>query len=229
MAAEIGIVIADDHPIFRTGLRQVIEAHASLRIVAEAGDGEAALERIEELKPEVAILDVDMPGRDGFDVARAVRDRRLLTQVIFLTLHKDAQFLNTALSAGVKAYVLKDNAVTEIINSIKTVRAGQSYISPELSTHLIERRRRQEAVARKTPGLDELTPAERKILGLIAEFKTTREIADVLCISPRTVDHHRANMAQKLEPARQPCADAVCRRAPSRLETVRIGSPAFRE
>jgi DNA-binding NarL/FixJ family response regulator len=199
MRAEIGIVIADDHPIVRKGLREVIAADSRLRILAEAEDGESALARIEELRPDIAILDVDMPHRDGFEVARAMRDKRLPTLVIVLTFHKDARFLNTALDAGVKGYVLKDNAVTEIINSVRAVSAGQNYISPELSTLLIERSRRQDALASQTPGLDALTPTERRILTLIAEFKTTREIADVLCISPRTVDHHRANMAQKLE------------------------------
>ncbi len=199
MRADIGIVIADDHSIVRKGLREVIAADSRLTILAEAEDGESALARIEELKPGIAILDVDMPLRDGLEVTRAIRDKRLPTRVIVLTFHKDARFLNAALAAGAQGYVLKDNAVAEIINSINTVWGGRNYVSPELSTHLIERRRRQEVAATETPGLDALTPAERQILGLIAEFKTTREIADILCISPRTVDHHRANMAQKLE------------------------------
>jgi DNA-binding NarL/FixJ family response regulator len=199
MQRAITLVLADDHPIFRQGLRQVIEADRRLHIVAEAADGQTAIDRIEELKPDVAVLDVDMPNRDGLEVARAIRDRRLPTRVIFLTLHKDERLLNTALDAGVNGYVIKDGAVTEIVDSIKAVVAGSHYVSPALSTQLINRGRRISALAGKTPGLDRLTPVERTILGLIAEFKTSREIADILCISPRTVDHHRANMAEKLD------------------------------
>jgi DNA-binding NarL/FixJ family response regulator len=199
MEPTITVVLADDHPIFRHGLRQVIEADRRLEIVAEAADGQTAIDRIEDLKPDIAVLDLDMPNRDGFDVARAIRDKRLPTRVIFLTLYKDERFLNTALDAGVKGYLLKDGAVTEIVDSIMAVVAGSHYVSPALSTQLIERRRRLDAQAGKTPSLNLLTPVERKILGLIAEFKTSREIADLLCISPRTVDHHRANMAEKLD------------------------------
>ncbi|MPZ16401.1 MAG: response regulator [Luteitalea sp.] len=195
----IRITIADDHPIFRQGLRQIIESDPMLEVVAEAGDGHAAIERIEALAPDVAILDVSMPGRDGLEVTRAVRDRRLPTAVICLTMHKDARFVNAALDAGVKGYVLKDSAAAEIVQCTKAVHAGQSYISPVLSTYLITRRQRAEALASRTPGIEDLTATERKVLGLIAELKTTKQIASVLCVSPRTVDHHRANIAAKLE------------------------------
>ena len=199
MPSTITLILADDHPIFRQGLRQVIETDQRLQIVAEAGDGETAIERIETLAPNIAVLDLDMPGRDGLDVARAIRDKRLPTRVIFLTLHKDDRFLNTALDAGVSGYVLKDGAVTEIVEAIKAVHAGSHYVSPALSSQLINRGKRLDALAGKTPGLSLLTPVERKVLGLIAEFKTSREIADLLCISPRTVDHHRTNIATKLD------------------------------
>lgn len=199
MKPAIRITIADDHPIFRQGLRQIIESDPLLEVVAEAGDGHAAVEQIETLSPDVAILDVSMPGRDGLAVTRALRDRRLPTAVVCLTMHKDARFVNAALDAGVKGYVLKDSAVAEIVQCAKAVHAGQSYISPVLSPHLLTRRQRAEALTSRTPEIDGLTSTERKVLGLIAELKTTKEIASVLCVSPRTVDHHRANIAAKLE------------------------------
>ena len=199
MSSTVRIVVADDHPIFRKGLKEVIESDPSLEVVGEASEGETALAMIVELLPDVAVLDVDMPGRDGFAVTRAIRDRRLTTPVVFLTMHKNERFLNAAIDSGVKGYVLKDSAVTEIIASIKAVHAGQPYISPALSAFLIARSRRGETLAGATPGLESLTPTERKVLRLLAEFKTTREIADVLCVSPRTVDHHRASMAAKLD------------------------------
>lgn len=199
MSMPVTIVIADDHPIFRKGLREVIESDSSLKIVGEAPDGNAALTAISAIKPDLAILDVDMPGLDGFAVTKALRDRRLPTQVIILTMHKDERFLNAALDAGVKGYLLKDGVVAEIITAIGAVQSGQHYISPALSSFLVGRMRRTGQLASRVPGLATLTPTERKVLTLLAEFKTTKEIADVLCVSPRTVDHHRANIATKLD------------------------------
>jgi DNA-binding NarL/FixJ family response regulator len=199
MEAEIRIIIADDHPIFRRGLRQVIETDARLKVIGEADDGVMALEQIKEAQPDVVVLDVDMPNKDGFEVARAVRDERLPVEIIFLTMHKDERFFNAALDLGIKGYVLKDSAVTEIIGGIRAVVAGQNYISPPLSNYLINRSRRAVKLVEQKPGLSELTPTERRILKLIAEYRTSREIAAELFISTRTVEHHRSNISTKLE------------------------------
>jgi DNA-binding NarL/FixJ family response regulator len=199
MEEHISILIADDHPLFRKGLRQVLEAESRFKIVGEAEDGKAALAQIEDHRPKVAVLDLDMPQLDGLQVTRAIHERRIPTEVICLTMHKDERFLNAALDAGVKGYVLKDAAVLEIVDAIKAVVSGQHHISSQLSTYLVNRRSRREELAGKQPGLDDLTETERKVLRLVADFKTTREIADALCISIRTADHHRANIAQKLQ------------------------------
>jgi DNA-binding NarL/FixJ family response regulator len=199
MTPVITVVIADDHPIFRAGLRQVIEANPGIRVVAEAGDGDDALAKIESASPALAVLDIDMPGRDGLDVARALRDRKSATRVILLTMHKDAWFLEAALDAGVHGYVPKDSASAEIAGAIKSVHDGQPYISPQLSSVLINRRQRANALAKEVPAIDTLTPAEMKVLKLVAEIKTTKDIADALGISPRTVEHHRASIAAKLD------------------------------
>jgi DNA-binding NarL/FixJ family response regulator len=199
MQPVISVVIADDHPIFRAGLRQVLETDSALRIVAEAGDGDEALATIEAIRPDLAVLDIDMPRRDGLEVVRVLRDRRSTTRIILLTLHTDAWFLNTALDAGVDGYVPKESAVTEIVGAIRSVHAGQEYISPVLSRLLIERNRRADMRMAELPALDRLSPTEMKVLKLVAEIKTTKEIAEVLCISPRTVDHHRTSIATKLE------------------------------
>lgn len=195
----IRVILADDHPIFRRGLRQVLETDSQLQIIAEAEDGDAALARIQELRPDVAVLDVDMPGRDGFEVVRGLRDLRLTVPVVFLTMHKDAHFLNSALDIGVKGYVLKDSAVTEIVNAVRLVATGQNFISPQLSTHLLNRVNRAAQLAEQQPGIDDLTPTERRVLKLIAEYKTSKEIADLMHIGVRTVEHHRAGIAVKLE------------------------------
>jgi DNA-binding NarL/FixJ family response regulator len=199
MTRAITVLIADDHPIFRTGLRQVIEADAAVRVVAEAGTGDEALAAIESVRPDVSVLDIDMPGRDGLEVARTLRDRRSATRVVFLTLHKDPMFLNAALDVAADGYVLKDGAAAEIAVAIRSVHAGQRYVSPVLSGLLINRGQRADALATEVPALGSLTPTELKVLTLIAEIKTTKEIADALCISPRTVEHHRTSIAAKLD------------------------------
>jgi DNA-binding NarL/FixJ family response regulator len=198
MTTEIRIVIADDHPIFRQGLRQVIEKSPHLRVVAEAEDGLAALERIQEHKPEIAILDIDMPREDGFAVARSIRELRLPVMVIFLTMHKDELHLNEALDLGVKGYLIKDNAAADVVNSINAAVAGENYISPALSTFLLNRSKRAKELAQQQPGLGTLTATEQRILALLAEYKTSREIAAELCVSVRTVENHRANICVKL-------------------------------
>lgn len=195
---KIQVILADDHPIFRQGLLQIVGRDAEVEIVGEAEDGTATLELIERLQPQVAVLDIDMPKKNGFAVAQSARERKLPTNLIFLTMYKEEDAFNRALDLGVKGYVLKDSAVTEIVAAIKTVAAGQHYISPVISTFLINRSSRIQNFKEQTPGLASLTQAERRLLKLIAANKTTREIADELFISPRTVDNHRANICQKL-------------------------------
>ena len=199
MNDELSVLIADDHPIFRQGLRQIIEVDPRIKVVAEASDGEQAWQRLQETKPTVAVLDLTMPFRDGFAVARAARDERLEVAIVFLTMHKDEHYLHAALDLGVRGYVLKDSAIAEITDCIKAVAAGRDYISPALSGFLINRDRRAATLAAQKPALDQLTPTERRVLKLIAEGRTSREIACELNIGARTVDHHRNNIATKLE------------------------------
>lgn len=198
MTREIRIVVADDHPIFRAGLRQVITTTRGLEVVGEAEDGEAALSLLEATRPDVAVLDVDMPGLDGIAVAREIVRRKLPVAVIFLTMHKNESLFEAALNLGVKGYVLKDSAMADLIQGIKAVVAGQNFISPALSTYLINRDRRGAALSEQTPSINDLTPAERRILRLIAQAKTNKEIAAELFISVRTVEHHRSNICAKL-------------------------------
>ncbi len=195
---KIRIVIADDHPVFTRGLRQVLMGEPDLDVVAEARDGEAALECIQEHRPDVAILDIDMPKKDGFDVVRAMEDRKLSTTVVFLTMHKNEALFNGAMDLGVPGYVLKDSALAEVVDSVKAVAAGHDFVSPALSTYLLGRRRRGQDLLKEQPGLKDLTPAERRILQLIADGKSTGAIAQELYLSIRTVEHHRAHICAKL-------------------------------
>ena len=199
MGNEIRVLIADDHPIFRQGLRQIIEAQRAFSVVAEASDGDQALGFLQRGDVDVAVLDVTMPVKDGFVVAREVRERRLAVALVFLTMHKDEHYLNAALDLGVRGYVLKDNATTEIVDCVRSVAGGGEYISPTLSSFLIRRHTRVNILAEQKPALDQLTSAERRILRLIADGLTSREIAGQLGIGVRTVEHHRNNVAVKLE------------------------------
>jgi len=195
----IRILIADDHPVFRQGLRQIIETDTNLKVVAEAADGEEALARLQDTPLDVAMLDLTMPVKDGFAVARAAQELRIGVPFVFLTMHKDEHYLHAALELGVKGYVLKDSAIIEIVNCLKAVVAGQDYVSPALSSYLIRRSVGAAALVVEKPALAELTPTERRILKLIAEGQTSREIAAALGIGVRTVEHHRNNITTKLD------------------------------
>jgi DNA-binding NarL/FixJ family response regulator len=198
MPNETTIIVADDHPIFRAGLIQVIEKEFGLRVVADADNGQTALELIKTHLPDVAVLDLDMPGMDGFAVASEVQKLRLNVKIVILTMHKDELHFNQAIDLGVSGYVIKDGAAHEVINCVKTVKSGQAYFSPVLSSFLLNRGRRA-VRADKEFGLGDLTPTERRVLFLLSELKTSREIAAELSISPRTVDNHRANICSKLD------------------------------
>jgi DNA-binding NarL/FixJ family response regulator len=199
MSGRTKVVIVDDHPLFRGGLRQVIEADPRFELVGETGDGETAWEMIQEQKPDVAVLDVNLPGLTGLEVARKLHEKKLRTRVIILTMHKEEGLINRALDFGVNGFVLKENAVEDILDAIATAAKGGHYLSPAVSGFLVRRRQRAEILAAQKPGLDDLTKAERRILKLIAAKKTSREIAAELFISPRTVEAHRANICAKLE------------------------------
>ena len=199
MGITVEILIADDHPIVRQGLRQTIESAAGLEVVAEADDGREAVAKIKELKPHVAVLDIHMPLLDGFGVARAVRGEGLPVGLVFLTFQRDEDVFNAALDLGVKGYVLKESAVSDIVACVRAVAAGQHYASPALTSHLVNRGRRAAALFEERPGLAALTPTERQVLRLIADYKTSKEIAAELFVSPRTVETHRNNICQKLD------------------------------
>ena len=199
MSKPLRVLIADDHPIVRRGLCDVIVSDAGLRLVGQAGNGEEALQLIEELRPDIVILDVHMPKLDGLGVARTLGARQSPLKVVLLTMHEDEDMLNEALNLGIPAYVLKENAVEDLVSAVRAVAAGGTFISAKLSGLLLRRRTRAEALNREKPGLAALTPTERRILKLIAEDRTSKEIADLLGCSVRTIDTHRQNMSTKLE------------------------------
>jgi DNA-binding NarL/FixJ family response regulator len=197
-AIKLSIVIADDHPLFRVGMRETIESEPGFKVVGEAGDGEQAMEMISRMHPAIAILDVSMPKLDGLALARKLAAQAPSVGVILVTMYREQKLFTQALEAGVKGYVLKDSAVTDIISCIKAVAVGQNYASPELTTYLVKRVRQAETAGSARSDLEGLTTTELRILSLLAEYKTSKEIAQKLFISPRTVDTHRNNICQKL-------------------------------
>jgi DNA-binding NarL/FixJ family response regulator len=197
---KITIVLADDHPMIRQGLRQSIEGVPEWTVVGEAGDGDHALELIREQRPAIAILDISMPGRNGFEVVRALRQEKREVAIIFLTMYREEDFFQRALDLEVQGYVLKDGAVIEVVSAIKAVSRGEHYTSPTLTSYLIRSRTVGSPAATTEPGLGlhNLSPTERRVLELIAEYKTSKDIAEELSTSPRTVETHRTNISQKL-------------------------------
>lgn len=198
IANNITILIADDHPMFRRGLKESIEEIERFQIVAECQNGAIALEKIRLLRPQITILDMEMPQMGGLEVAMHLQREELHTGVIFLTVHDDEAMFRRAMDLGARGYILKEAVVNEIVQGIEVVADGDFYISPLLSSRLLQMTRSNDGNGTAQAGLSSLTPAERRILKLIAEELSTDEIADRLCVSPRTIEHHRSNMNHKL-------------------------------
>jgi DNA-binding NarL/FixJ family response regulator len=191
-------VIADDHPVFRRGLVDVLTSDGTCQVVAEVGNGMAALEALEHWKPDVLILDIDMPGMNGLDVMKELRKRKLRVAIVVLTMYEEERMFNKVLDLGAAGYVLKESAVTDIRESIRAVAAGKHYISPSISGYLVHRSRGTMPALQSQPGIGDLTPSERRIVKLISENKTSKEIAGELSISVNTVENHRGNICRKL-------------------------------
>jgi len=198
MKKSITVFIADDHPIFRKGLRDVLSEDPSIHLVGEAADGATALQRIRDLKPQAAVLDLDMPEMNGLEVARKVSELKLPVSLVILTMYKEERIFNEAINAGILGYVLKENAASELLNCVHTIVAGQPFISPSLSSVLLNRSARRQSFLADRPELQTLTPAEKRILKLVAEDLTSKEIAERLNISFHTVENHRAKISEKL-------------------------------
>lgn len=195
-AAPITLVIAEDHPLFRKGLTDALNGDPAFRIVGEAADGELALDLLRRHRPRVALLDVDMPRLSGLAVADAVRREELGAVVVMLTMYRDAAMLHRALDAGAKGYVLKDSAVNDIVACLHMVVAGRAYISPALSSDLLERQ--SPTASGEMAAVARLSPAEQRVLRFIAQGLTSAEIASRLEISVKTVENHRLHICGKL-------------------------------
>lgn len=193
------IVIVDDHPIFRRGLKEIIESDRQLLVAGEAGDGKTGLQQIKLLRPDVAVVDLNLPGMGGLPLLRAIRSLAHPTAVIVLTMHGEEGTFNAAMDSGAQGYILKDNAIADVLVGLKAVAAGGVFISPSVAGYLTRRHQRASALKEEKKGLATLTPTERRILRLVAENKTNKEIGRELFISHRTVETHRGHICEKLE------------------------------
>lgn len=198
MDEEIKIIIADDHPIFLNGLKQIITDDGKIKIIGEADDGEKAQRLINELNPDIAVLDVDMPKKNGLEILKETTRNIKRTKIVFLTMYKEEDMFNEAMDNGIMGYVLKESAMSDIVECINIVSQNRHYISPLISDYLLKRRDGINELENKNPSIKDLTPTELKILKLIANNKTSKEISDELFISFRTVENHRANISNKL-------------------------------
>ncbi len=192
------LIIADDHPVFRKGLREIIEPHPEFQILGDAENGERALNMIEVLKPQVGVIDIEMPSMNGFELVEALRTRNILIEIIFLTMYKEQNVFEEAMDLGIKGYVLKESAIQDVLECLRIVASGKYYISPILSSYLVSLNDRAKAFHNRHPSTVLLTTTERKILRLIAQNKTSQEIANELFLSCRTVENHRMSIANKL-------------------------------
>ena len=193
----IRIVIIDDHPIVRTGLRALLEAEADFSVEAEAEDGRNILYIVQQTRPDVLILDMALPGLNGLEVIHQVRRFAPDLHIVVMSVYSDTAHISQALANGAAGYVLKESDAANIIDAVHAAVAGERYLSPQLSEAAIEAyllKMREHGVLDH----DALTPREREILALVAQGKTRSEVAEYLSISPRTVEVHRANVLRKL-------------------------------
>ena len=195
---DIRIVLADDHTLVRQGLRLMLEREQGFKVVAEAANGREALDAVDATFPHVIIMDLAMPTLNGIEAARQIHLKHPNTSIVVLSMHSDESYVLRALKAGVRAYLLKDSADTDLIGAIKAVTEGKAFFSPAISRVLVEDYVRQLQQKGVEDSYDLLTSREREILQLIGEGKSNKDVAQMLNLSPYTVETHRSNVMEKL-------------------------------
>jgi len=194
----IRVLLADDHKLIRAGLRMVVDQQPDLSVVGEADDGRQAVELAKSLKPNVVVMDIGMPNLNGIEAARQIGEMDPGAAVVMLSMHSDESYVLRALSAGARAYLLKDSATTDLVQAIHAVVEGKSFFSPAVSKVLLQDYMRKLRRSGAEDSYDLLSPRERGVLQLVAEGKSNKEVASLLNLSVYTVETHRAKIMQKL-------------------------------
>ena len=192
----IRVLLADDHTLVRAGIRSLLEGLENVEVVGEAGDGQEAVRLAESLRPDVVLLDVGMPGLNGLDVAARLVIHDPSIRVLILSMHTSEEYVLRALRAGCAGYLLKGSAVAELEIAVRAVARGETYLSPAVSKHVMDDYVRRTGGA--TDPIDALTPRQREVLQLVAEGNTSKDIADRLGLSFKTVEAHRAQIMERL-------------------------------
>lgn len=195
-SAVTSILLVDDHAMFRAGIRALLEIEDRFEIVGEAASGEEAIDRVRELRPDVVVMDLSMPGTNGLEATRRIAALGYETRVLILTVHAEEEYLVPVIDAGASGYLTKSSADRELVEALKVVGRGEVYLPPHATSLLLKRYRRDEEAG--APGLQELSSREQEVLTLTAEGFSSREIGEKLFISPKTVDTYRGRIMEKL-------------------------------
>ena len=193
------IVLAEDHTILREGLKALLASQVGLQVVGEATDGREAVRCAEELKPDLMMLDLSMPRSNGLEAMKDIKRVSPQTKVLVLTVHKTEDYVFTALQGGADGYVLKDSSAAELMLAIRSVLNGERYLAPAIASTVVSGYLGGKDEALLKPSFKDLSSREREVLKLIAEGYRTKDIAEYLCISPKTVEKHRANLMDRLD------------------------------
>lgn len=196
--SKLRVLIADDHSIIRDGLRQLIDSQTDMEVVSEAKDGFDALEKALSTRPDVVLLDIGMPRLSGLDVAQLLKERLPDCRIVVLSMHENEAYVHQLLEAGVRGYILKTSASSEVVAAIRAASRNEYYLSSSVNAEVINmylRNRKEKHVIR---GYDLLSEREQQVFRLIAEGNTTAQVAEILCVSPKTIEKYRTNISGKL-------------------------------
>ena len=193
------VLLAEDHTIVRKGLCALLDAEPSIEVIGEAQDGREALLKAEQLHPDIVLMDISMPGLNGLEATRQIKKRFPEVKVLILTVHSDEEYIRQILRAGASGYLVKQAAPNELISAIEAIQRGESYLSPSVSKKVVQEYVQHAAGAAEEDSYERLTDREREVLQLIAEGNSTRDIAELLHLSVKTAETHRARLMRKLD------------------------------